>query len=297
MPTSRTSLRLTKEEELEYASLVPPLADGETTNVSHDECGDTRRRLYITKKKDGVGIAWCHNCAKWGILKQEGTIRRVLRSTSSPPALPKKDKLQMADLKLVNVLPYVAEEYLRRYNMFESTSYKFQWDTLTDRLAIPVYVDSGTWLCEQDIVGYQLRDLKGGGPKYITIKKDQSESLQRVIGRGGGHLRKEDPIIITEDIISALLLKINTTFDTIPLLGLSMHIETALKIKDNYKVAVVWLDNDKPEVIEAANKIKSLLSMMGVSTYVVKDHQDPKLYPNADVLRSIISKEVEDSDG
>lgn len=287
MPTSRTSLRLTKEEEQEYASLVPPLAEGETTNVSHDECGDARRRLYITKKKDGVGVAWCHNCAKWGILKQrDGGARRILSSTTTPP-LPKKGKLQMSDLVLVSELPGRAVDYLDKYDFDggKSTPYKFQWDRLTGRLAIPIYKDSGTWTNKDDIVGYQLRDLDSeGGPKYITVKYDQSESLQRIIGMGGGYLRQDKRVVITEDIISSLVISYKAPLDTLPLLGLSMQIETAIKIKENYPGAIVWLDNDKSEVVDAARKIQSLLSMMGVKTSVVTDYSDPKNYAGDSVV-------------
>jgi len=51
--------------------------EGTTVKLNHNECGDTRKRLYVTKKPLGVLLGYCHNCEAWSKYSIETSVHTL----------------------------------------------------------------------------------------------------------------------------------------------------------------------------------------------------------------------------
>ena len=275
----RKNNRVSKDTEREARAYLldegtPP---GTTVRISHGECGDTRHRLYITTHDtDGSAVMWCHNCSKWGRVPRHGGIPRPPK-----PAPITESKLTMEHLKFCPMSDAPSDErsYVDRYAIREYKTH-IMWESLTHRVAYPIHY-TGT----HSLAGWQLRSFTGD-LKYLTFKYNKSDTLQHILS-SASNTRGCSMLIITEDLLSAAKCRYCPEYcpDALPLLGTYIHPTTAVRIIDReYNTIVVWLDNDVPEAIDAARKIKQLLTLMGHKNVIVietevepKKHRDVRL--------------------
>lgn len=59
------------------------------------------------------------------------------------------------------------------------------------------------------------------------------------------------------------------------------------KIASYYEKAIIWLDNDKTEVIEKANLYSECFDLMGVKSPIVRVFNEPKKNRPNDVLEVV----------
>ena len=248
----------------------------ETVRYNHEECPagtDTRRRLYITRKDDGVIVGYCHNCGSSGMAVHGRTHYR----SPTPVTVNKKVGVvtMPTNLEFEPVLwPKEATDWVLKAGVPLTTvrAYGLAYDLDTRRVIIPKYnVDNELVMWQSRSVGLDL------GPKYLTeIKKDAQ--VHDPLGTKG------DVVVICEDMMSAIRLNMYTTYDAIPLFSSSVNITKLLTPLANYDRIVVWLDNDGAEVNRHRDQLKLQLRSLGKSVGVVYDQDDPKHYTYSNII-------------
>src|SRR5688572_15329959 len=215
--------RVSKDTEREARAYLldegtPP---GTTVRISHGECGDTRRRLYITTHDtDGSAVMWCHNCSKWGRVPRHGGIPRP------PKKHTEESKLTMSNLKFVELdkAPPGYQEYVKSKTV-EPYTRQIMWETTTGRLAYPIHKTGSL-----AIAGWQLRGFAACDIKYLTIKLDKTDTLQYIMSSCSDSCGS-NTLVITEDLLSAAKCRYAAMMlpDALPLLGTYLHATTAVK--------------------------------------------------------------------
>lgn len=134
------------------------------------------------------------------------------------------------------------------------------------RVVVPVF-DQGS------LVYWQARSVDGRQPKYINPQVNR----QRLVAKFG----RGDPLVLTEDVLSAYRVGWHTEAWSLMGTKLTDYIATAI-LKRGGRV-LVWLDPDwqypagkRPGVI-AAKKITNQLRSMGVQVERIVSRADPKL--------------------
>lgn len=275
--------RVTKETETlakEYV-LSKGWEYGHTYRMSHAECGDTRRRLYITTNKSvGSALLWCHNCSHWGaIYKGLGPRTRPIITVDTTKPI----RLEDMELRDINWIAVDSGGYLSKYLSEETIrNYGIQWEANTKRLHYPIrdinlnLIGGQLRLPPQHVSATPMSEIK-----FLTWKENENTNLQQVIQTGMAHgmMRCSETLVIVEDVLSALKIAREVRWaDALPLLCTSMDPRTAVMIRErNYTTVLVWLDNDNAHVVKAADRIVALLSNMGIA-YVgcVTNVIDPK---------------------
>src|SRR5688500_15698391 len=123
--------RMTKEAEAQARAFIKDngVEPGYTVHMNHDECGDTRSRLYITVKDDKSIVMWCHNCQQWGgaRLHARGPRTRARTVPTKEPLI----RLEDMDLTAINFDFF----YFKKYGIERPTIEKFgiQWEKTSNR--------------------------------------------------------------------------------------------------------------------------------------------------------------------
>lgn len=257
------------------------IAPGQTISTNHDGCTaglDTRQRLYITRKRTDTGrttdLAYCHNC---GI---GGTSRPTEPANFRIPGAPPTPTKGSNDLHLpMNLVPPGTADFPAEATAFLghalppafiNASVGVGYDRQTSRLILPIY--NHIWgqggLPDNwgSLLGWQARRLYGDGPKYLTVESDAAAA--------GDGLAMEldlwrtspasDVVILVEDWLSAVYVASGCPQATvIPLLRYKIAAERLAGLRKRFKYLCVWLDDDKPEVIDTRDYIKKLWAAMG----------------------------------
>lgn len=106
---------------------------------------------------------------------------------------------------------------------------------------------------------YQARALGGEEPKYITIGTKSPYMIR-------GYLN-DDPMVITEDILSAIRISDIKGFKSTALCGTSLSDADLLTFQKTYDTIILWLDNDDAG-IKGRNKLAKRFELYG--TRVIK---------------------------
>ncbi|MGA4005336.1 hypothetical protein ACI2US_03080 [Ralstonia nicotianae] len=140
------------------------------------------------------------------------------------------------------------------------------------RVVVPVF-DQGS------LVYWQARSVDGRQPKYINPQVNR----QRLVAKFG----RGDPLVLTEDVLSAYRVGWHTEAWSLMGTKLTDYIATAI-LKRGGRV-LVWLDPDwqypagkRPGVI-AAKKITNQLRSMGVQVERIVSRADPKLLSRREI--------------
>jgi hypothetical protein len=244
-----------------------PIGVGEQMRTDHPDCGDTRRRLYIKRKTDGV-VGYCHNCGQSGWYR--GGVPHIAASTA-PPRHPNIE-LVPADVEYGR-LPAEAATWVQRYGI-NAAQWVIGWSEDYQRIVLPV--------CNAGMLrGCQLRRVGNYGPKYISMRGP--EELE------GLYLHAiPKPIVITEDLLSAWRC-FDAGFGAIPLLGYHMRPERIPPLlASNHREFLVWLDDDKPEIQAAQHHLCRMIVALGGKAYQLRGWKEPKLHSDhvlSDILK------------
>ena len=94
--------------------------------------------------------------------------------------------------------------------------------------------------------------------------------------------------VIVEDRVSAMLGSwVEPAAHWISLHGSHMDTYDMAKIANYYEKAIIWLDNDKTEVIEKANLYSECFDLMGVKSPIVRVFNEPKKNRPTDVQHAL----------
>lgn len=253
-------------DEDDYLGSAP--ATNTQVHINHIGCPagiDRKRRLYIKRTAKGV-VAFCHHCGKkgasmltplaksWEQLNVDGNLESVLDTQRGRESalvwvdashlgmgcsalLDWLTKKHIPDIDIRDVSPVIPRVGTKELGPF-------------DILYLPIVGDlpGGPELC-----GIQTRNFNAHytGPKYIT--DIWAKAPPWVYRAAGASL---DTVCLTEDWASAVYLGANG-LPAVPLYGTSCNDETLLHLAKTkgVKNLAVWLDNDNPEVIKAAESI------------------------------------------
>lgn len=254
---------------------------GEEVQFNHEECGDTRQRLYVKRTRSGW-LCHCHNCGR-STFKRSGrrrpsenvellrTIQNITNEVKTVVprvvCLPRDIQSIIPSKGLAWLYSYgISDEEIKRYNFCFSPNW--------NRLILPVYKD-------EELVYFQARTLgtpSKQNPKYLNMRGDKTHMFEV-------NVPGQTSVVIVEDILSAI--KVGRCTNSKALLG--SYIGTALTVlAKHYNKIFIWLDDDKR--MESIKYARHLSSLTGVAVRVVNTPKDPKCY-NQDQIRRILCKE------
>ena len=272
---------LSKSEMFEYISSYP-LSAGEQTHVNHENCPagtDRKKRLYIKHMPDGGYLFYCHHCGYSGFYKEKvANVYRVVKQPLTDKPSAKDLRLPKDVLKDTTRWSLDARGWLLKYGVTEQEikNNGIVYSPSINRLLFPLYMDG-------DYIGWQGRSLAKDGdvPKYLT-----TVDSNRLIGNCGLYRSRacQDTGVLVEDVISAI--RVSRQVDAIALLGSHPTPEVINWIASRYKNIIIWLDNDKPEVIKQQNKLLSLFKVLvSGRVEIVLTDKDPKDHSDTEIKR------------
>lgn len=244
------------------------MGTGQMVAFDHEECGDTRTRLFVTQVSGGW-IFHCHNCAPKmsGFFPDRGTavapppsstlatIERIVKNTvmdTETISLP-------SDFK--TVLPDSAKRWLMKYDITneEMKQFKLGYSPSMNRLILPVFNELGNCVFWQ---GRHLGDYSKNDPKYLSVQaKGQDKTFE---------IQNGNSVTIVEDIVSAI--KVSRYGSAIALLG-SYIPDSVMERLKKYNTVNIWLDADKYK--EAVGYSKRLREF-GHNVTTIYTEKDPK---------------------
>ena len=268
--------------------LATCIGDVFTTSVNHADCGDTRGRLRVSRVQDGGFLAYCHNCQArgyWRGIKAlvDGDLGRdigggLIRENQSIKWFPE-------DIEDVTSM-YPGDARVLR-NMGIPTAWIGALSPVLLSAAdltatyegyhIQFRNDDGLVYCGQE--WYRNED---GSKTHVHTGYVENTTVP--LGRASvvdvrNRFNPPGPkaCVIVEDRVSAMLGSyVVPDAHWISLHGSHMDTYDMAKIANYYEKAIIWLDNDKTEVIEKANLYSECFDLMGVKSPIVRVFNEPK---------------------
>lgn len=155
------------------------------------------------------------------------------------------------------------------------------WHADLQRVVLPLQMLDGS-------TGWIARRIEPGpdaSPKYLF-----PQGMKRGGGafvRGWGLPGYEQPLVITEDILSSHRIAADSDLDSVSALGTSLDRDAIVLIAAKWKTVFLWLDPDYYGQL-GARKIGSDLQQLGVRVVNIKSEVDPKNH-TPDEIRSYIA--------
>lgn len=241
-----------------YVGVWNPLRLNETDRVSHHECGDTRKRLYFTRKAHGV-LAYCHNCGESGLDKQNfyAPVHCIIPDTHNPIPMPG------------GCIDYNDENYPLHliWNPFIYLAGTL-WNPSECCFHIPITNKHGAY------IGYNTRNVYSN-PKYVlNVPKNFAGWMPYL-----ATTNPKDVVVLVEDQISAARLS-NLNYTAVCLFGANHSIEKVHEIVKLYESDdvryTVWLDNDNGQIKEAAHILTQYITLLGHTAVKITTPKEPK---------------------
>lgn len=255
----------------EHYEADAPKVVGNQIRINHTKCKagrDTRNRLYVKRTNNAI-LAYCHNCHDYGIVRTDGSNKRVskrfLEGVANSVTTPQEATLP-PDSILVDkrFVPPYAMSWLYRYGIDdeEIKNNIIMYSAALDRIILPYFerlshYKEGERVCTL----WQGRYVGGNpnAPKYLTMKgKLFTQWLQRCDPHSGTFVYPSR-LLVTEDILSAI--KGVRHCDTLALLGTHVT-EEHLALMLRYNSVGVFLDNDEAG-FKASRTITARLHALG----------------------------------
>ena len=292
--------------------LDTPLEPGQTVRVSHEDCFDSRRRMYITRVLADPTkiIAFCHNCQGTGlIVDNDMTPYRDARhnfthkAASAPVEYNENGEVvpPRGMLPDLDDWPTYAKAWAWKNKLYTNTClhYGIQFDPNTDRVYLPRYTtikrDATGGPTERGVLkGYQLRAVaKGDSPKYLTcISNDSAIPWTRIREAQNN----STVAVIVEDLASGI--SIMESYVSLAQQPPDVLVNYGVKVDPvmmhaaarRYTTVLVWLDNDSILVQNQAKLMVRTMQLYGLNKAgVLEGHSDPKHYDAPQII-SIIGR-------
>lgn len=266
---------------------------GEQRRFNHEECNDTRQRLYVKRTTTGF-LFHCHNCGS------SFSGFSLYNSGVDTPSRTLQKYKEMKQLSIINKeaqdkvynsvslpydftcdIPYKGVMWLEKYYVTEkqALTYNIGYSKILDRLILPVYN------IDREVIFWQGRNLgivDKEHPKYkncrIPGKSIYMDS--RIINPIPDHT---NTVVLVEDILSAI--RVGEVIPTWSLLGSYISSDTITALNEFTRIKI-WLDSDKYKTaLKYAERIRQLLNKIVTVIYTTKD---PKEYTNTEIRDYLI---------
>ena len=302
-------IRLPKEDFLPYAPDSPG-----TVHIHHCKDGPGNNRLYITRKEDGLILAYCHHCGLSGVhnilgyralqgaktrkklrqrvgssrLSDEEYERHIQQSSDRRGAkrrgpvekrtIPSVSKGHPSGIEASNFKswhPHAKRWWLEHgLTIREAEQYGVIYDPERHTLVLPVWGEGKR-------IGEVEKTFRPDAPKYIT----SGDTAHQIIPHVGSGPHNE--LLIVEDLRSAY--KCARLIDVVPLLGTNLNDEVLAEIvRARYDQVYVFLDNDNLTVKKLARDIHAQLSPYVKCKVIRVTGADPKEFTLED-LRYVLT--------
>ena len=276
---------------------------GVTKYFNHVACGDTKRRLAVTRVNGGF-LYHCHNCAGEKT-PYSGFAPNKERSSPETTLKHIKQLLKEQNQLPSQLNPYVpykmeplgndAQDWLNQLKITreERDKFRLSYDPISNRLLFPVFehlTDPLPIAIQSRRLGPEKTTTGKTIPKWITVRKVTHPVAFGACSRhqfeASYDLDDLDAVVIVEDIPSAI--KVSRVCDCIALLG-SYLSEEIIGQLDGMQCILVWLDHDKrAHALHMANTLK--LRYPGAVVSTIDTLSDPKVYSSELILDTITDK-------
>lgn len=240
-----------------------PIPDGEQERVNHEGCPagrDGKRRLSIKRDRRDY-VLYCHHCGGRGVIRG-ATGPSLGRAKRKPGAF--NPTAHHHWLHPQECWPAEALRWALSYGLTACELEGMAYDPATGRIALPVYDEAA-------LVGYTLRSLEGGGPKYLSRWAPGQARLMLTPCQGGS----SDTVVLVEDWLSGR--KASRVADTLTLFGTRTPPEAvALVASQGYRWAIIALDDDNPTVRRHQTEAQWALQLVVPEVRVAHLDKDPK---------------------
>jgi len=275
----------------DYRNLIEHIEPGGTERTNHDGCEagtDTRQRLYITRPlaDPTVVLGYCHNCAqgsKW--TTKEYRAYRGRQHAERIPRMPTiyENVYPLSTMRKLDEWPACGRAWAIKNGIDQAriNLYQIGFDTSSNRVYLPMYQQIASPSFQPvGFDGYQLRCVEGTGPKYLTVRKKDSEGYSMLTSTGTARIG--ETCIIVEDLVSGIHLATAGWRN-----HLTVFVNYGVKINPHvvqrasqFERAGVWLDNDSDQIVEMARKYGRTIQLYGprCNVQVNSLSTDPKKY-------------------
>lgn len=278
---------LRKEEWIETAKTLSP---GQFIRINHntEECNGDSKSLKIERKYNGDLVAHCFRCGKSGSSREN--FSRALAEQKERVIHGRSDREDQQEYNSVvqrcranNLFaeritdpsgwPLKARVWVRQYGITdeECRDNNIVWVPSKQRIGMFQMSPTG------EILAYQLRKVYDEDPAPKILSHTLSPTIIHHNNVGGTTL------VLVEDLLSSI--KVGRYADCIPLFSTSLSDKTLAYISaQGYKEVLVWLDNDKPQVIKDAQRIVRRIENIGlVGRMATQKSGNPKSYSDKDI--------------
>jgi hypothetical protein len=296
-------------EIIKAEKLVP---EGATYKIRHHydydgvPCSVNKSRALSVTRKDGGWVWNCFRCGARGALKEMALSADEIRERlkQQPQKTPLDGSICLPDdttriggkeLRYNSRrIPWDAVTWLLKADIREHLllQYFFGWSPSLHRVIMPI--QSSEWTVENfeksELLGWVGRDpvprtkeerSKEHIPKYLTRRGNHG---QRLLFTGFTEVTDETaPVIIVEDILSAIRVSDATNLRTIALLNTDIPRFLMDKITNKRRV-ILWLDND---MISKMIQYTSQFRQLGFDVRYVSTNKDPKCYNNVGIRQVV----------
>lgn len=164
-------------------------------------------------------------------------------------------------------------------SLVEATSRGFMWSEFFNRVVVPVYNRDGYTLDAVHMRAVRPDDK----PKWLNMGRPSPDAMYWAIG--DVH-RKTDFIIVVEDLISAIKLRL-AGYNAVAILGSDITDTQVQRIIEETAQVIVWFDNDEAGRKGARDAIKQF-QMQGIQVFQILSPDDPKTYSREEISNHFI---------
>lgn len=282
----------------EYSDAIDDLARGDTIGVCHMGCPageDTRYRLYLTKpaSSPNVVLGYCHNCNGSGVIRDSDD-RQFRDFQYKSPSSYKKVVFDPPDNMAAcgDRWPATAHAWRigKRLTIEQCGDMGIKYDPATHRVYLPVWRNIDPM--PRELLGYQLRQLDGSAPKYLTAQKEQDTILYTVIRPFPTMCRH---YVLVEDFASGLAIMEAIFAHPLECSNIGVLVNYGVKTKVEalndcvrMEAGYVWLDNDGQHILDRSTSIaKTWALVTGAEVRQNLTSVDPKQYSNDEIVDTL----------
>lgn len=284
----------------DYVPIGLNLKLGQTVNIVHckSSSGGRDEACYITKRNDGVVVAFCHRCGAKGKYTPmdntesvESIIQKAedfIKSNVSYGEVLVEDKEKIVlPLTLsghVRHWPPEARAWLLKYGITSSeiARHSIEYCFKLRRILFPIYNKIGL------LEGYVSRKIFSDDkyPKYLIHKREGTRIYKHVISPPSAIPFQ---CVFTEDIVSAI--RCGRFMDSYAMLGVNMP-SGILKDMQHYNTVFIFLDNDNDTVRKKQLELKQTLLSFVHNVHIIEASKDPKEHTDEE-LKEIFTKDYD----
>lgn len=243
--------------------------------ISHTQCpkcaenGKDKHANNLGNYDDGS--LYCFSCGYFSSRQRLSKIKSTIPTNTRRLSLPEDTTF---------VLEKSGIEYLRKYSITsqEQRQYNILWSPYTQRIIFPLFNNN-------ELLGWQGRYLGNNPTKPKWFSQGDLKSILCILGN-----KQTQQVILTEDIISSIVLSRSLNYCASPLFGSHLSIKRLQRFTIlSYNKFLLWLDKDKEkESIKFAYQARQL----GYNCISIITNKDPKEYSQEEIKNILTERNM-----